>query len=268
MPTENLEAPPASRSAPDRTPDRTADPSEVARFAAQSDDWWNPDGPFRPLHALNPVRLSYIRRQCLSHFGRAEAERRPLAGLQLLDVGCGGGLVSEPMCRLGADVVGIDATTEALAAARAHASSQGLAIDYRSASVEDLGNDGAAFDIVLALEVVEHVADLGAFLRALSQVLRPGGMAILSTINRTTKSYALAIVGAEFVLRLVPQGTHDWRKFVRPSELARALRGNGLTPMDLTGARYNPFDASWQLCSDIDVNYFMTASAGAQPAGT
>jgi 2-polyprenyl-6-hydroxyphenyl methylase / 3-demethylubiquinone-9 3-methyltransferase len=238
----------------------TVDPEEIRRFAALAEDWWSPEGRFRPLHALNPVRLGFIREHALRRFGREGSGRTPLAGLDAIDIGCGGGLVAEPLRRMGARTTGLDADAEGLAVARRHAEESGLEIDYRLGSAEDLAASGAQFDLVLALEIVEHVADRDAFLDACAAMTRPGGLLIAATLNRTAKAFALAVVGAEYVLRWLPRGTHDWRKFVRPSELASGLRRNGLAVEALTGVAYDPIAATWRLSRDLDVNYMIAAS--------
>ncbi|HVO13582.1 MAG TPA: bifunctional 2-polyprenyl-6-hydroxyphenol methylase/3-demethylubiquinol 3-O-methyltransferase UbiG [Alphaproteobacteria bacterium] len=237
----------------------TVDEAEVARFSALAEAWWDPEGEFRPLHRLNPVRLAYIRRRLVEHFGLDPQAARPLEGLTLLDVGCGGGLLSEPMARLGARVTGVDAAERNIGIAAAHARDSGLAIDYRHAAVEDLAAAGEHFDVVLALEIVEHVADPDLFLEACGAVLAPGGALVLATLNRTAKAFALAVVGAEYVLRWLPRGTHDWRKFLRPSELAAGLRRAGLELADLSGVAYNPLNDKWTLSRDLDVNYMAFA---------
>lgn len=238
-----------------RTGRGTADAAEVDRFAAAAERWWDEDGEFRPLHRLNPPRLRFVRDALIRHFALDPDRERPLNGLSVLDVGCGGGLVSEPLARLGADVLGIDAGEETVATAEAHARGQGLSLAYRTALPEDLAAAGMAFDAVVSLEVVEHVADLDAFLAALARLTRPGGIVILATINRTLKSLALAKVGAEYILRWVPAGTHDWQKFVRPAELADKLAAHGMRQVDRRGVVYNPLSDDWQLSRDTDVNY-------------
>jgi 2-polyprenyl-6-hydroxyphenyl methylase/3-demethylubiquinone-9 3-methyltransferase len=241
----------------------TVDPDEVARFAALADDWWNPGGPFRPLHQLNPVRLAFIRDRLVRHFARDPASLTPFAGLRLLDIGCGGGLIAEPMARLGADVVGLDATDKNIRVARLHAARSGLAIDYRCAAAEDLVAEPARFDVVLALEVIEHVAALEPFVAACGRLLAPGGVLVAATLNRTAKAWALAIVGAEYVLGWLPRGTHRWAKFVRPAELAGALRRSGLAVAELTGVGYDPLAGAWSLSRDLAVNYMVFARRAA-----
>jgi 2-polyprenyl-6-hydroxyphenyl methylase/3-demethylubiquinone-9 3-methyltransferase len=238
----------------------TVDVAEIRRFAALADEWWSPDGKFAPLHALNPVRLAFIREQAVRRFGLDGSLRSPLEGLDALDVGCGGGLLSEPLRRMGARVVGLDADEQGLAVARHHAAESGLEIDYRLGSAEEIAASGAQFDLVLAMEILEHVADRDAFLEACAALTRPGGLFIAATLNRTAKAFALAIVGAEYLLRWLPAGTHDWRKFVRPSELAAGLRRNGLAIEALTGVAYDPISGSWRLSSDLDVNYMAAAT--------
>jgi 2-polyprenyl-6-hydroxyphenyl methylase / 3-demethylubiquinone-9 3-methyltransferase len=240
----------------------TVDPEEIARFAAMAENWWDPNGACRPLHRLNPTRLGFIRDRLAGHFSRDVTARTPFAPLTLLDIGCGGGLVAEPMARLGFRVTGVDATAENIAVAKPHAQAQGLDIDYRHDTAEALVAEGAQFDAVLALEVVEHVAEPAAFLASIGRLVRPGGAVVLSTLNRTAKAYALGIVGAEYVLRWVPRGTHSWRKFVKPSELAAGARGAGLDVRELAGMHYDPLGDSWSLGRDLDVNYLMFATRG------
>jgi 2-polyprenyl-6-hydroxyphenyl methylase/3-demethylubiquinone-9 3-methyltransferase len=238
----------------------TALPEEVAKFSALADSWWDPAGAFRPLHKFNPARISYIRDRLLAHFGRDPAAERPFAGLTLLDIGCGGGLIAEPMARLGFTVIAIDASDENIGTAALHAERMGLSIDYRAVMPETLAETGAAFDAVLALEVIEHVADVEAFWRATASLMKPGGALIAATLNRTIKSLALGKVAAEYVLRWVPAGTHDWRKFVRPSEMVRALRANRLHVGGLSGISYNLFLDRWEVTSDLGVNYMAYAT--------
>jgi 2-polyprenyl-6-hydroxyphenyl methylase/3-demethylubiquinone-9 3-methyltransferase len=237
----------------------SVDPDEIARFAALADDWWDPAGRFRPLHQFNPVRLRFIRDRLIRHFRRDPAALEPFAGLRVLDIGCGGGLVAEPMARLGASVVGIDATARNVEVARLHAARSGLAIDYRCATAEALAAAGERFDAILNLEVVEHVAALEPFIDACGAVAAPGGAMIVATLNRTAKAWALAIVGAEYVLGWLPRGTHRWEKFVRPSELAAALRHGGFEIGELTGVGYNPLAGEWSLSRDLAVNYMVFA---------
>lgn len=238
----------------------TVDPAEVAKFEAMAAEWWDPDGKFRPLHMLNPCRLDYITRQIAAEFGRDLARDRPFEGLRLLDIGCGGGLLSEPMARLGASVVGADAAERNIPVARIHAAQSGLEIDYRHTTAEALAAAGETFDVVLNMEVVEHVADPAGYLGACRDLLRPGGLMICSTINRNPKSFALAIVGAEYVMRWLPKGTHDWHRFITPDELYGLLRGAGLDPVDRKGFVFNPLTWSWRISDrDLSVNY-VTAS--------
>src|SRR6266436_8496649 len=237
----------------------TIDRDEIDRFAAQSAGWWDPSGNFAPLHRLNPVRLEFIRHELLAHFARDTRSLRPFDGLTLVDIGCGGGLIAEPMARLGFSVTGIDAAAEAIAAARCHARETGLAIDYRLATAESLAEAGTCFDAVLALEVIEHVADPAAFFASISALVRPGGAFVGATLNRTPRSFALAIVGAELIFRWIPPGTHDWRKFLRPSEFVLGLRRNGLSTTRLTGLVYDPWRGKWSLGPDLGVNYMVAA---------
>ncbi|HKW52049.1 MAG TPA: bifunctional 2-polyprenyl-6-hydroxyphenol methylase/3-demethylubiquinol 3-O-methyltransferase UbiG [Stellaceae bacterium] len=249
-----------SKSAAERTEGSTVDSAEIARFAASAASWWDPNGEFRPLHQLNPIRLTFIRDRLAAHFGRDIRATKPFAGLRLLDIGCGGGLVSEPMARLGAAVTGIDAAGQALAVARAHAAGAGLDIDYREAAAEDLAAAGESFDAVLALEIVEHVTDPALFLAAAARLVRPGGGFVAATLNRTPKAFLFGIVGAEYLLRWLPRGTHQWRKFLRPSELAAGLRPHGLAAKEISGVSYNPLARRWALSRDLDVNYLLFAA--------
>lgn len=238
----------------------TIDPAEVAKFEAMAAEWWDLDGKFRPLHMMNPVRLDYIVDQICAEFGRDRRDSAPFGGLRLLDIGCGGGLLSEPMARLGATVIGADAAPRNIPVARLHAEQMGLNIDYRHTTAEDLAAAGEQFDIVLNMEVVEHVADPAAYLRACHDLLRPGGLMIASTLNRNAKSWAMAIVGAEWVMRWLPKGTHDWNKFITPDELFALLSGAGLTPVDRKGFVFNPLGWRWSISDrDLSVNY-VTAS--------
>ncbi|MEQ9555989.1 MAG: bifunctional 2-polyprenyl-6-hydroxyphenol methylase/3-demethylubiquinol 3-O-methyltransferase UbiG [Rhodospirillales bacterium] len=234
----------------------TADDGEVARFQAIADEWWDAKGKFRPLHRINPVRVAYIRDRVADHFGLDAGKDAPLTGLKLLDIGCGGGLLAEPLTRLGAQVTGIDAGEKNVAVARLHAEQMGLNIDYRHVLPEDMTGLGQTYDVVLNMEVVEHVADLDAFLSASAGLVRPGGCMVVTTLNRTLKSLALAKIGAEYILRWLPVGTHDWRKFVRPSELAEGLAAHGVRLTDLEGMVFNPLNDTWRLdAKDLAVNY-------------
>lgn len=236
------------------------DPAEVEKFDRLAREWWDTSGPMAPLHKFNPVRLAYLRDLLTARLVPAQAEaRRPLAGLRVLDVGCGGGVLCEPLARLGASVTGIDPAPTNVEVARLHAEQAGLAIEYRVDTVEALAAAGERFDAVLAMEVVEHVPDVPAFTRALCACVRPGGMLVMATINRTLKSFALAIVGAEYVLRWLPRGTHDWSKFVTPAELEAAIRSGGLEIVEQRGVTYNPLADAWRASRDTDVNYMLAA---------
>lgn len=240
----------------------TVDPDEVAFFAKIADTWWDPKGPFKPLHVLNPTRLSYIRREVEAHFGLERDLATPFDGKRLLDIGCGGGLVSEPMRRLGADVVAVDASEKNIKTASVHAAQSKLEIDFRNTTAEALAEAGEQFDIIINMEVIEHVADVDSFLAACRKLLKPGGIMLLSTINRTAKAYLFAIIGAEHILRWLPVGAHDWTKFITPKELATYVTKAGFEPGDATGYVFNPFGQRWRLSSsDTGVNYAMTATA-------
>ena len=242
------------------TPSSTVDPAEVAKFEAMAAEWWNPNGKFKPLHLMNPCRLDYITSQIASEFDRDLAAPLPFAGLRVLDIGCGGGLLSEPMARLGADVVGADPATRNIPVAQLHAEQSGLTIDYRLTTAEELAAAGEQFDVVLNMEVVEHVPDPQSYLTACQTLLRPSGLMICSTLNRNAKSFGMAIIGAEWVMRWLPKGTHDWKKFITPDELAEFIRRAGLDPVDRKGMVFNPVAWSWSLSSrDLSVNY-VTAS--------
>jgi 2-polyprenyl-6-hydroxyphenyl methylase / 3-demethylubiquinone-9 3-methyltransferase len=245
----------------------TVDAAEVAKFEAMAAEWWNPEGKFKPLHMLNPCRLDYIVQQIGAEFGRDPKARRPFAGLRLLDIGCGGGLLSEPMARLGAQVVGADAAARNIPVARLHAEQMGLEIDYRHTTAEALARAGESFDVLLNMEVVEHVPDPRAYLAACRSLLRPGGLMVCSTINRNPKSFLLAIVGAERIMRWLPRGTHDWARFITPDELYALLRAAGLEPVDRKGFVFNPVRWSWFVSDrDLSVNY-VTASVRSHDAG-
>lgn len=238
----------------------TIDPDEVAKFEAMAAEWWDPNGKFKPLHMLNPCRLDYITAQIASEFDRDLSSDAPFDGLRILDIGCGGGLLSEPMARLGATVVGADAAEGNLPVARIHAEQSGLKIDYRHTTAEDLAAAGETFDAVLNMEVVEHVADPQSYMNACSDLLRPGGIMLASTINRNAKSYMMAIVGAEYVMRWLPKGTHEWSKFITPDELFELISKAGLSPVDRKGFVFNPVLWTWSLSDkDLSVNY-VTAS--------
>jgi 2-polyprenyl-6-hydroxyphenyl methylase / 3-demethylubiquinone-9 3-methyltransferase len=238
----------------------TVDPSEVSKFEAMAAEWWDPNGKFKPLHMLNPCRLDYITSQIASEFDRDLSAPLPFAALRILDIGCGGGLLSEPMARLGADVVGADPATRNIPVAQLHAEQTGLIIDYRLTTAEDLAAAGEQFDVVLNMEVVEHVPDPQSFLTACQTLLKPGGLMICSTLNRNAKSFGMAIIGAEWVMRWLPKGTHDWKKFITPDELADFIKKAGLDSVDRKGMVFNPVAWSWSLSSrDLSVNY-VTAS--------
>ncbi len=249
-----------SESAAEHTGAGTVDRKEVERFARIAKAWWEPEGEFRPLHKLNPVRLGFIRDRLAARFGRDIRQPRPFAGLSLLDIGCGGGLVSEPLARLGFAVTGIDAGEAMLEVARGHAAESGVAVDYRRATAEDLAATSAQWDAVLALEVVEHVAEPELFLAAAARLVKPGGGFIAATINRTPKAFLFAIVGAEYVLRWLEPGTHHWEQFVTPIELTSFARAAGLRRESLRGVVYDPFSAMWRLSGDTSVNYLFAAT--------
>ena len=241
-------------------PASTVDPAEVAKFEAMAAEWWNPNGKFKPLHLMNPCRLDYITSQIASEFDKDLSSPMPFTGLRILDIGCGGGLLSEPMARLGATVVGADPAARNIPVAQLHAEQSGLTIDYRLTTAENLAEAGEQFDVVLNMEVVEHVPDPLSFLTACHTLLKPGGLMICSTLNRNAKSFGMAIIGAEWVMRWLPKGTHDWKKFVTPDELADYIRKAGLEPVDRKGMVFNPIGWSWSLSSrDLSVNY-VTAS--------
>ncbi|MCA0245746.1 MAG: bifunctional 2-polyprenyl-6-hydroxyphenol methylase/3-demethylubiquinol 3-O-methyltransferase UbiG [Proteobacteria bacterium] len=236
----------------------TVDPADVERFSRIADEWWDPRGKFAPLHRLNPVRIGYIRDRAAAHWQRDALTGRPLDGLSLLDIGCGGGLLSEPMTRLGARVTGVDASARNISVAALHAERQGLSIDYRQGTAEALAASGAQFDIVMALEIVEHVSDVDLFLRSCGNMVKPGGLLFLSTLNRTAKAWAMAIAGAEYVLGWLPRGTHDWKKFLKPSEAVHGLRDGGIDAQEIVGVVYSPLSRLWSLNkNDLDVNYML-----------
>src|SRR5579871_6507509 len=241
------------------TDSASLDPVEVAKFSAMAAEWWDPAGKFAPLHRFNPVRLSFIRTEAAGHFGRDGRSLRPFEGLSLLDIGCGGGLLSEPMARMGFAVLGADPSEKNVKTATAHSAGSELALNYRAVTAEALAEEGARFDVVLNMEVVEHVADLGAFLRACAKLVKPGGIMLVATLNRTLKSLALAKIGVEYVLRWLPAGTHDWNRFVKPDELEHLLEEAGLTIRRVQGVAFDPLRWDWRLSSDTDVNYMVIA---------
>ncbi|MDO9414229.1 MAG: bifunctional 2-polyprenyl-6-hydroxyphenol methylase/3-demethylubiquinol 3-O-methyltransferase UbiG [Pseudolabrys sp.] len=236
------------------------DSAEVERFSRMAATWWDPKGPMSALHKFNPQRLGYIRDQAAKNFDRDPKKLDCLKGLRILDIGCGAGILSEPLARLGASMVGADPAEENIEVARTHADATGVEVDYRATTAEALAEAGEKFDIVLAMEVVEHVVDVPAFVDSCATMVKPGGLMIAATLNRTLKSFALAIVGAEYVLRWVPRGTHQWDKFVKPEELERAFEDSGLDIIGERGVIYNPLADRWQLSSDMDVNYMMVGT--------
>ena len=243
-----------------QAPLSTVDPAEIEKFQAMAAEWWDENGKFKPLHMLNPCRLDYITRQIAGEFDRDLKTDKPFAGLRILDIGCGGGLLSEPMARLGADVVGADAAERNIPVAQVHAEQSGLTIDYRHTTAEAMAEAGEQFDVVLNMEVVEHVADPASFLASCQQLLKPGGLMVCSTLNRNPKSFMMGIIGAEYVMRWLPKGTHDWKKFITPDELFDMIRRAGLDPVDRKGFVFNPIAWSWSISDrDLSVNY-VTAS--------
>jgi 2-polyprenyl-6-hydroxyphenyl methylase / 3-demethylubiquinone-9 3-methyltransferase len=238
---------------------KSLDPAEVEKFSKIAAEWWNPTGKFAVLHVFNPVRLAYIKEQVTARFARDPFERRPFQGLRFLDIGCGGGLLTEPMARLGAEITGIDPSARNISTASVHSQEQELAIDYRAMTAEELAQQGESFDVILNMEVIEHVADPKAFVETCASLLKPGGLIFIATLNRTLKSFGLAIIGAEYILGWLPRGTHQWEKFVTPDELASWLAVNGLKQLDRTGVTYNPFSGEWRRARDMDVNYMLVA---------
>ncbi|MBI1649272.1 bifunctional 2-polyprenyl-6-hydroxyphenol methylase/3-demethylubiquinol 3-O-methyltransferase UbiG [Hyphomicrobium sulfonivorans] len=253
-----MQSTPNTPEPPPATPN--LDPTEVERFGRLAAEWWDTKGRLKPLHDQGPARLGFIRDHLKHHFFIADAGLKPLAGLRIVDVGCGGGLVSEPLARLGATVTAIDPTIDSIAVARAHSASQGLDIDYRTTSIEELAASGAQFDAAVCMEVIEHVPDPAAFVRSIAEAVRPGGMLIFSTLNRTLKSYALAIVAAEYVLGWLPRGTHDWNRFVTTGELGQFLTQAGCNEPDCSGIIYDVMSDTWRLGNDTDVNYIAASS--------
>jgi 2-polyprenyl-6-hydroxyphenyl methylase / 3-demethylubiquinone-9 3-methyltransferase len=243
---------------------RTIDQDEVKNFDRMASQWWDELGPFKPLHQLNPARIQFIREVILTHYQRESAQEitEPFSGLTILDIGCGGGLVTEPMARLGATVTGIDASSVAIQVATQHAQAMGLTIEYRCVETSQIVEESQGFDVVIALEIVEHVADVKLFLEDCMKLVKPGGCLIMSTLNRTWKSYLMAIIGAEYVLRWLPKGTHTWQKFITPAELTHQLRGVGLSVKLLKGLEFNPCRWSWSLGQNLDINYLVYAIKG------
>lgn len=253
----------AAHAAPDKLSSPSIDPEEVAKFSAMAAEWWDPDSKFKPLHKFNPARLTFIRDKILAHFGR-EGGEKPLSGLRILDIGCGGGLIAEPMARLGADVTGVDAAEANIKTAMVHAEEHGLAIDYRHGTAEQLIEAGEPlFDVVLNLEVVEHVADPDAFLADCARLVKPGGLMIVGSINRTPKAFALAIFGAEWVMGWLPRGTHRFSKLVKPEEVTRVLRDTGFETGEAVGVSYNPLNDQFSITHDASVNYLLSAAKAA-----
>jgi len=237
----------------------TVNDAEIAKFTAMAEEWWDPSGKFKPLHKFNPVRLGYIRQHLLARFGRDERAIRPFEGLTVLDVGCGGGLLCEPLARLGARVTGIDAAERNIAVATIHAGRSGLDIDYRATTSEALVAAGESFDVVLNMEVVEHVDNVPLYMKSCADLVAPGGLMFTATLNRTARAWALAIVGAEYVLGWLPKGTHDWKKFLTPEEIKAELTRNGLSVLDETGVVYHPLADEWRTAPDMGVNYMVLA---------
>ncbi len=244
---------------------RSIDPDEVAKFSALAAQWWDPQGKFAPLHKFNPVRLSFIRQEAARHFGRDARSLRPFEGLTLLDIGCGGGLLSEPMARLGFGVTGADASEKNIGTARTHAAQSGLSIAYRAITAEALAAEEMAFDVVLNMEVVEHVADVEAYLTACARLVKPGGLTIVATLNKTLKSLALAKFAAEYVLGWMPRGTHDWNRFIPPAQLQQSLEQAGLTILKTQGVFFDVLTWDWRLSADLDVNYMVVAAKSPSP---
>lgn len=241
----------------------TINADEISKFAAMADEWWDPTGKFKPLHKFNPVRLAYIRDQAIAHFGKDGSVRRPLEGLKVLDIGCGGGLLSEPLTRLGASVVGIDAGVKNIRIAALHAGQSGLAIDYRATTAEALAAGSERFDIVLNMEVVEHVDNVPLYMKSCAELVAPGGLLFTATINRTPRAYALAIIGAERVLGWLPKGTHDFRKFLTPDEITALVSRNGLKVIERTGVVFHPIADEWRQSRDLGINYMVLAEKAA-----
>jgi 2-polyprenyl-6-hydroxyphenyl methylase/3-demethylubiquinone-9 3-methyltransferase len=237
----------------------TVNDAEIAKFVAMAEEWWDPKGKFKPLHKFNPVRLTYIRDNLCAHFGRDPNSIRPFEGLRILDVGCGGGLLCEPLTRLGATVVGIDAAERNIAIARIHAEQAGLDIDYRATTSEALVAAGESFDVVLNMEVVEHVDDVPLYMKSCADLVSPGGLMFTATLNRTARSWALAVIGAEYILRWLPRGTHDWNRFLTPEEIGAQLKRNGLNIIGQTGVVFHPLADDWRMSPDMGINYMVLA---------
>ena len=242
--------------------DPSIDPGEVAKFSALAAEWWDPAGKFAPLHKFNPVRLAFIRQEAAARFGRDAHSLKPFEGLSLLDIGCGGGLLSEPMARLGFAVTGADASEKNIGTARVHAVQSGVPVDYRAVTAQTLAAEARTFDVVLNMEVVEHVADVGAYLSACARLVKPGGITIVATLNNTLKSLALAKFAAEYVLGWMPRGTHDWNRFIPPARLQKELEEAGLTVLKTQGVFFDVLTWDWRLSSDVDVNYMVVATRG------
>ncbi|MEO6396692.1 MAG: bifunctional 2-polyprenyl-6-hydroxyphenol methylase/3-demethylubiquinol 3-O-methyltransferase UbiG [Devosia sp.] len=241
----------------------TINADEIAKFHAMADEWWDPSGKFKPLHKFNPVRLAYIRDWALTHFRRDGTGRRPLEGLRVLDIGCGGGLLCEPLTRLGASVTGIDAGGRNIAIARLHAEKMSLAIDYRETTSEALAAEGPRFDIVLNMEVVEHVDNVPLYMKSCADLVAPGGLLFNATLNRTARALAFAVIGAEYVLRWLPRGTHDWNRFLTPDELKALITRNGLKIADQCGVVFHPLADEWRKSTDMGINYMVLAERAA-----
>lgn len=256
--SRNTTAAPQEQPAPE-TGRTTIDPAEIAHFSRIASEWWNPQGKFRPLHKFNPTRLDYLKENICKYFSRDPLAAKPLEGLRILDIGCGGGLLCEPMARLGATVVGADASATNIEVAKIHAAEMGIEIDYRATTAEALAEAGEQFDVVLNMEVVEHVSDVDLFMSATAKMVKPQGLIFVATINRTLKAWGLAIIGAEYVLRWLPKGTHQYEKLVRPEELEKPLQAAGLTVLEKTGVSYNPLNDTWNRSRDLDVNYMVLA---------
>lgn len=235
----------------------SVDPSEIEKFSAMADDWWNESGKFKPLHKFNPVRIKYIKDNLISHFDLSESSSKPFAGLKVLDIGCGGGLLSIPMARLGGDITGVDASEKNIKIAKTYAKNNNIKIDYLHTTAEELASSGAKFDVILNMEVIEHVEDVESFMRSCCSMLKPGGLMFVATLNRTVKSFAFAIVGAEYVLGWLPKGTHEWNRFLKPSEINRFFEASKLALIDSTGVGYNPLKDEFSLSDDMGVNYIL-----------